>query len=81
MQAAPEPQGSLKIFHQNFQGKYLISLKMSACFYFILLDKLNMGNGKDNSRNPGALMAGEGDSMHFVNEKLIFPAERFGLKW
>lgn len=80
MQPAPEPQGSLKIFHQNFRGKYLISLKMSACFYFILLDKLNMKNGKDISRNAETLMAGGGDSIHFVNEKLIFSAGHFGLK-
>lgn len=72
MRPAPEPQGSWKIFHQNFQGKYLISLKTSACFYFILLGKLNMENGKDISRNPETLMAGEGDSIHFANEKLIF---------
>lgn len=72
MQAAPEPQGFSKIFHQNFQGKCLISLKMSACFYFILPHKLNMGNAKDISRNPETPMAGEGDSIHFAHEKLIF---------
>ena len=78
MQPAPEPQGSLKIFHQNFHGKYLISLKMSACFYFILLEKLNTENRKDISRNPETLMDGGGDSIHFVNEKTIFSIEHFG---
>lgn len=39
-----------------------------------------MENGKDISRNAETLMAGGGDSIHFVNEKLIFSAGHFGLK-
>lgn len=70
MQPAPEPQGSLKIFHGNFHGKYLISLKMSACFHFILLDKLNKGNGRDMSRNPENV--GEGKAFNLSMRSQYF---------
>lgn len=46
MRAAPEPQGSWKIFHQNFQGKYLIPLKMSACFLFHSARQIEYGKWK-----------------------------------
>lgn len=39
-----------------------------------------MENGKGIRRNPETLMAGEGDSIHLVNEKPAFQAEHFGLK-
>lgn len=59
MQPAPEPRGSSNIFHQNLNGKCLIPLKMSACFEFVLLDKLNMENGKYISRNPNGVERGQ----------------------